>query len=69
MVAELPADVGSCTSSMETRAVALGAPRIGWTLLLPRDGAVPVLDRLPGWHRAYADAQAVVHIRNELAAQ
>ena len=38
--------------------------RIAWTLLLPHDGAVAVLDRLPGWHRAYADAQAVVHIRD-----
>ena len=40
---------------------------VGWTLLLPRDGAVAVLDRLPGWHRAYADAQAVVHIRDKAA--
>jgi hypothetical protein len=37
--------------------------RIGWTMLQPHDGAVAVLDRLPGWHRAYADAQAVVHLR------
>jgi hypothetical protein len=37
--------------------------RIGWTMLQPRDGAVAVLDRLPGWHRAYADAQAVVNLR------
>jgi len=43
--------------------------RIGWTLLSPRDGAVAVLDRLPGWHRAYADPQAVVHVRNEAAAR
>jgi hypothetical protein len=43
--------------------------RIGWTLLLPRDGAVAVLDRLPGWHRAYADAQAVVHMRDAPAAR
>jgi hypothetical protein len=36
---------------------------IGWTILLPHDGAVAVLDRLLGWRRAYADAQAVVHVR------
>jgi hypothetical protein len=41
--------------------------RIGWTLLLPHDGAVAVLERLPGWHRAYADAQAVIHIRDDAA--
>lgn len=40
---------------------------IGWTMLQPRDGAVAVLDRLAGWRRAYADAQAVVHIRTEPA--
>lgn len=38
---------------------------IAWTLLLPHDGGVAVLDRLPGWHRAYADAQAIVHMRTQ----
>jgi len=42
--------------------------RIGWAIQQPRDGAVAVLDRLPGWRRAYADAQAVVHTRTAPAA-
>jgi hypothetical protein len=36
---------------------------IGWTLLAPELGAVGVLDRLPGWERAYADDRAVIHRR------
>jgi hypothetical protein len=36
---------------------------IRWTLLTPGAGAVAVMDRLPGWHRAYADRYAVVHRR------
>ena len=40
---------------------------IGWTMLQPQDGAVAVLDRLPGWRRAYADAQAVIHIHDRAA--
>ena len=37
--------------------------RIQWTLLAPEEGAVPVLDRLPGWRRVYSDAHAVIHTR------
>ncbi|MBV9584181.1 MAG: hypothetical protein JO213_04770 [Alphaproteobacteria bacterium] len=40
---------------------------IGWTMLQPQDGAVAVLDRLSGWRRAYADTQAVIHIRSRPA--
>jgi hypothetical protein len=36
---------------------------IRWTLLSPRDGATQVLDRMPGWRRAYADDWAVIHVR------
>ncbi len=36
---------------------------ITWTLLRPSDGAVPVLDAMPGWHRLYSDETAIVHIR------
>jgi hypothetical protein len=36
---------------------------IGWTLLPPGAPAVALLDRLPGWHRFYADETAVIHIR------
>lgn len=38
---------------------------IVWTLLHPDDGAVAVLDALPGWHRLYADEVAVVHARSD----
>ena len=34
------------------------------TLLAPDTPAVAWLDRLPGWHRLYADTIAVVHVRN-----
>ncbi|MBV8777589.1 MAG: hypothetical protein JO258_10380 [Alphaproteobacteria bacterium] len=45
-------------------AALLGDYRIGWTLLQAQAPAVAALDRLPGWRRAYADAQAVVHVRD-----
>ena len=35
---------------------------IGWTLLQAQSPAVAALDRLPGWRRAYADDQAVIHV-------
>ena len=41
--------------------------RIQWTLLAPEEGAVPVLDRLPGWRRVYSDAHAVIHTRAPVA--
>jgi hypothetical protein len=36
---------------------------ISWTMLSPGDGALPIVDRLPGWRRVYADADAVVNAR------
>jgi len=36
---------------------------IEWTLFSPDAGATAVLDRLPGWRRAYADARAIIHVR------
>ena len=36
---------------------------ITWTLLMPRQGAVRCLDKLPGWRRIYSDDRAVIHIR------
>jgi hypothetical protein len=36
---------------------------VTWTLFPPDQGAVPVLDALPGWRRAYSDAAAVIHVR------
>lgn len=38
--------------------------RIGWTLLEPGTPAIAALDLMPGWRRVYADAVAVVHIRD-----
>ncbi len=35
---------------------------IGWTLLQRQSPAVAALDHLPGWRRAYADGQAVIHV-------
>lgn len=37
---------------------------IGWTLFAAGSPALPALDALPGWHRLYADATAVVHVRD-----
>jgi hypothetical protein len=37
--------------------------RIAWTMFAPGDGVVAILDREPGWRRLYADAVAVVHVR------
>ena len=37
--------------------------RIAWTLLRAGSPAVAAFDRLPGWRRAYADDQAVIHVR------
>lgn len=45
---------------------ALRDRKIAWTLLKPDDGAVAVLDVLPGWRRLYADTVAVVHVRTVL---
>jgi hypothetical protein len=35
---------------------------IAWTMLSPDDGAIWVLDRLPGWRRVYTDDYAVIHV-------
>jgi hypothetical protein len=37
---------------------------IAWTIFAPGDRIVAVLDREPGWRRLYADATAVVHVRD-----
>jgi hypothetical protein len=41
----------------------LDAYGITWTLLAPQQAATSRLDSLPGWHRVYADAIAVIHVR------
>jgi hypothetical protein len=37
---------------------------IAWTMFPPSQGVVAALDREPGWRRLYADAFAVVHVRD-----
>jgi hypothetical protein len=39
-----------------------------WTIFPPDGGVVAALDREPGWRRLYADARAVVHVRDDAAA-
>jgi hypothetical protein len=38
---------------------------VRWTLLRADSPAIAALDRLPGWRRAYADSQAVIHERTD----
>jgi len=38
---------------------------IRWSIFSPRTPTVTVMDSMPGWHRLYADAVAVVHVRDE----
>ena len=47
-------------------AAVLDAYGITWTLLAPQQAATSRLDSLPGWHRVYADAFAVIHARGTL---
>ncbi len=37
--------------------------KIDWTILEPTDPRIGLLDKMPGWQRAYADEFAVVHVR------
>ncbi|HEY5409428.1 MAG TPA: hypothetical protein VIJ94_01760 [Caulobacteraceae bacterium] len=37
--------------------------RVRWTILDPQDGAVQMLDSMPGWKRLYADKSAVVQVK------
>ena len=37
---------------------------IAWTIFAPNGGTVAILDHEPGWRRLYADAVAVVHVRD-----
>jgi hypothetical protein len=44
---------------------ALTAYDIQWSIFDPHSPVVGVLDRLPHWHRLYADRFAVIHIRDK----
>jgi len=37
---------------------------INWTMFKPGSVAAQTMDGLPGWRRTYADATAVIHVRN-----
>jgi hypothetical protein len=37
---------------------------IAWTIFAPDNRIVATLDREPGWRRLYADATAVIHVRD-----
>jgi hypothetical protein len=37
---------------------------IAWTIFAPDNGIITVLDRELGWRRLYADATAVIHVRD-----
>lgn len=39
---------------------------ITWTLLKPTSRALRAMDKMPGWHRLYADSRAVVHVRDDV---
>jgi hypothetical protein len=43
---------------------ALKRYNIAWTIFAPDNRIVAALDREPGWRRLYADATAVVHVRD-----
>jgi hypothetical protein len=59
LAAYLAAERGDAT----VLAVLLDRYHIAWTLLQAQSPAVAALDRLPGWRRAYADDQAMIHVR------
>ena len=43
---------------------ALKRYEIAWTIFAPDQRAVAQMDHEPGWRRLYADAYAVVHVRD-----
>jgi hypothetical protein len=45
-------------------AMTLAHYHIAWTIYPAGSRTVAALDKTPGWHRLYADANAVVHVRN-----
>jgi hypothetical protein len=42
---------------------------IAWTIFYPNNPRTTVMDNLPGWNRLYADATAVVHVRQVAVSQ
>jgi len=43
--------------------------KFGWTILPPNNPLVKILDREPGWRRAYADKWAVIHVSDRARAR
>lgn len=50
-------------SDGDALARALDRYDVRWTIMPPSDRRIRLLDKLPGWHRAYADGFAVIHVR------
>jgi hypothetical protein len=46
-------------------AATLARYHIAWTIYPSGSRTAAALDRSPGWHRQYADANAVVHVRDQ----
>lgn len=46
-------------------AATLARYRIAWTIYPSGSRSAAALDHLPGWHRYYADANAVIHVRDQ----
>ena len=43
--------------------------KFGWTILPPDNALVKILDREPGWRRAYTDKWAVIHVSDPAPAK
>ncbi|HXS05705.1 MAG TPA: hypothetical protein VN723_02865 [Rhizomicrobium sp.] len=48
-----------------TIAATLAAHHVSWTIFPAASPTVETLDHLPGWHRLHADANAVVHVKDQ----
>ena len=46
-------------------AATLSRYHVDWTILAAGSPTAEAMDRMPGWHRLHADANAVVHVRDQ----
>ncbi len=59
------ADYAAITAPDRNRLIAaLAEHRVRWTILAADAPVTRVMDTVPGWHRLYGDAIAVVHVRD-----
>ena len=49
----------------DTLAATLAGHHIVWTIFQSKSPTALALDHMPGWHRLYGDANAVVHVRDQ----